>query len=398
MHLFKPHEHEALTAHSRQAHVIEHRKAEVTSRIAFEHRAHDIAPSMHVATHEHAKVSAHNRRRLQLRDGEPFAVIAHPRDVHKHTWTNIQLHFAASSGRGVSGEERPGASSSIPSSKGKRVCYSARILADYRRYVRMFGATASLREFVDLFLRRQNNPEAKIIIPKSVEVAFDEPQSDEERQVKQAIDAFRAQQATKFEQELFKQRKRLADAQRTLATKTTKSATESKRIATEKVEWLLGKLSGLRSAELVEDDLRIFPGHYAPVMVWENGRRVIKPMRYLCRPPGRPADWDTKYSGAYNARRDNLEGDFWRGLFGRLHGVMVIQGFYEHVKRAGENVVLEFHPRPEQDMLVACLWSRWTAPGQPGLLSFAMTRRPKSRPLDMIAASYRSGPRTSTPG
>jgi hypothetical protein len=130
------------------------------------------------------------------------------------------------------------------------VCYSARILADYRRYVRMFGANASLGEFVDLFLRRQSDPEAKIIVPKSVDAAFDDPQSGEELQAKQAIDSFRAQQATKFEQELFKQRKRLADAERTLATKTTKAATESKRIASEKVECLLGKLSSLRSAEL----------------------------------------------------------------------------------------------------------------------------------------------------
>ena len=251
------------------------------------------------------------------------------------------------------------------------MCYSARILADYRRYVRMFGAQASLRDFVDLFLRRQSDPEARITVPKGVEEAFADARSDEERAAKQLIDAFRAQQATKFEQELFKQRRRLADAERTLAQKTTKAATESKRIATEKVEWLLGKLSGLRSPTLVEDDLRIFPGHYAPVMIWENGQRVVKPMRYQCRPPGKPPHWDLKYPGTYNARRDNLAGEFWRGLFGRSHGVIVIQGFYEHVKREGQNVILEFHPRPEQDMLVACLWSRWTAPGQPDLLSFA---------------------------
>jgi putative SOS response-associated peptidase YedK len=33
--------------------------------------------------------------------------------------------------------------------------------------------------------------------------------------------------------------------------------------------------------------------------------------------------------------------------------------------------VLEFSPRPRHDMLVACLWSRWSAPGEPDLLSFA---------------------------
>jgi putative SOS response-associated peptidase YedK len=266
------------------------------------------------------------------------------------------------------------------------VCYSARILADYRRYVRMFGATASLAEFVDLFLRRQNDPEARIIIPKGVEAAFADPQSNEEHHVKDLIDSFRAQQTTKFEQELFKQRRRLADAERTLATKPTKAASESKRIASEKIEWLLEKLASLRTAELTEEDLRIFPGHYAPVMVMERGKRLIKPMRYQCRPPGKPAHWDVKYPGTYNARRDNLEGEFWRGLFGRAHGVMVINGFYEHVKRGGENVVLEFSPRPEQDMLVACLWSRWKAPGQPDLLSFAaITDEP---PAEIAAAGH----------
>jgi putative SOS response-associated peptidase YedK len=206
------------------------------------------------------------------------------------------------------------------------------------------------------------------------------------RQAKQAIDAFRSAQATKFEQELFKQRKRLADAERALVVKTTKAATESKRIATENVEWLLGKLASLRGADLSEDDLRIFPGHYAPVMVWENGKRVVKPMRYQCRPPGKPPYWDAKYPGTYNARRDNLEGEFSRGLFGRSHGVMVIQGFYEHVKRGGQSVVLEFHPRPEQDMLVACLWSRWAARDQPDLFSFAaITDEP---PVEVAAAGH----------
>ena len=36
-----------------------------------------------------------------------------------------------------------------------------------------------------------------------------------------------------------------------------------------------------------------------------------------------------------------------------------------------ENVVLEFRPRNGQLMPVACLWSHWTAPGEPDLLSFA---------------------------
>lgn len=41
-------------------------------------------------------------------------------------------------------------------------------------------------------------------------------------------------------------------------------------------------------------------------MVMEHGQRVIKPMRYQFRIAGKPASYDVKYAGTYNARRDNL--------------------------------------------------------------------------------------------
>ena len=144
----------------------------------------------------------------------------------------------------------------------------------------------------------------------------------------------------------------------------------------------MGKLADLNRAELSDDDSRIYPLNYAPVMVMENGKRVIKPMRYQCRPAGKPAFYDVKFPGTYNARRDNLEG-FWKDVFGCSHGIMIANAFFENVNRhraegrelregeATENIVLEFKPEPTQDMLVACLWSRWSGPNEPDLLSFA---------------------------
>jgi hypothetical protein len=35
------------------------------------------------------------------------------------------------------------------------------------------------------------------------------------------------------------------------------------------------------------------------------------------------------------------------------------------------NLVLQFNPRPAVDMLVACLWDRWSGSGAPDLWSFA---------------------------
>lgn len=275
------------------------------------------------------------------------------------------------------------------------MCYSAQILADYRKFVRMFGATMSIKEFARLFFERAEGSKAKI--PKAMEDAFSEPQSDAEHEVKALIDRFNAEQATKLEQDLFKQRKRLADAERSLQTKVTKVAAESQRIATDKIAWTLGKLDDIQRTEPQARDSRIFPGHYAPVMVMEDGQRVIKPMRYQCRIAGKPASYDVKFPGTYNARIDNLEG-FWKPLFGYSHGILVASAFYENVGRAkmegrelaegekAENVILEFHPIPAHDMLIACLWSRWSAPGEPDLLSFAaITDEP---PPEVAAAGH----------
>ncbi|WP_429555252.1 SOS response-associated peptidase family protein [Paraburkholderia sp. MM5477-R1] len=275
------------------------------------------------------------------------------------------------------------------------MCYSAQIEADYRKYVKEFGADVSLREFAQLYFERSQKK--KVRIPKAVDAAFADPKNEIEREIKALIDQFNQEQTAALEQELFKQRARLADTERTLQTKTTKVATESRRIATDKIDAARRRLDDIRRVELKDRDSRIFPGGYAPVMVIEDGHRVIKPMRYQCRPAGKPAFYDTKYPGTYNARRDNLEG-FWKQLFGYSHGVMIVSAFYENVSRAkmegrvlkegeeDESVVLEFRPRAGGEMLVACLWSRWTGSGEPDLLSFAaITDEP---PPEVAAAGH----------
>lgn len=73
-----------------------------------------------------------------------------------------------------------------------------------------------------------------------------------------------------------------------LSRPTTKAA-ENQRITTAKTATILSRLDGLRRSEMLPHDLRIFPGSYGLVMIVENGRRVVKPMRYQCRPAARPA-------------------------------------------------------------------------------------------------------------
>ena len=278
------------------------------------------------------------------------------------------------------------------------MCYSAQIRADHRIYVRLFGADISIGPFVELFYNRQQ-PGNKLKIPRGMELAFADPQTPEEVEIKNLIDAFNGEQATKLGQDLFEQRKRLVDAERKLQQTQTKTALESQRIATSKIARAKDNLADLRRTEVKARDSRIFPLVYAPVMVVQDGKKVVLPMRYQCRQQGRPASYDVEFSGTYNARRDNLE-RFWKRQFGYTHGVLLINAFYENVNRHKmegrerelspdekvENVVLEFRPKPTQDMLVACLWSRWTADGQPDLLSFAaITDAP---PAEVAAAGH----------
>jgi putative SOS response-associated peptidase YedK len=222
----------------------------------------------------------------------------------------------------------------------------------------------------------------KAKIPKAIDDSFGSPQSDDEREIRDLIDRYNADQAKTLEEELFKQRARLVAAERTLQTRQTKAATESKRIAGDKIEATLRRLDDIKRTESELRDSRIFPGQYAPVLIQEGGQLVVRPMRYQCRIMGKPANYDFKFPGTYNARLDSLA-KFWAPLFGYSHGIVIVDSFYENVARSkmegrvlaegedDENVILQFTPRDGSGMLIACLWSKWTALGEPDLYSFA---------------------------
>ena len=275
------------------------------------------------------------------------------------------------------------------------MCYSAQVIQMARKLSRQLGIRLGYDEIEKLFFRRLDDP--SLLISRGFEANFDDPATDQERRIKGAIDEHRSRVASKMEKDLFTQKTRLVNAQRSLNEKETKKAREDVRIATSKIETLTSKLSQLRTSEPNEEDNRIFPFVYAGVIVRSDGENLLMPMRYHCRPAGKPAFYDRKFPGLYNARRDNLE-KFWGEQFGSHHAIMVVESFYENVKRhtmehrelhAGEqeeNVVLQFKPEPAQTMYIACLWSHWTDPKEPEVRGFAaITDEP---PADIAAAGH----------
>lgn len=260
------------------------------------------------------------------------------------------------------------------------MCYSAQVEQSIRKLHRQLGLRLDYDESERVFSRRLEDP--ALIISRGFEANFNEPVTEQERRIHGAIDEHRSRMATKFEKDLFSQKTRLVNAERSLKAKETKKARDEVRIATNKIGALTGKLSDLRRTTADPLDNRVFPMVYAGVIIRHDGANLLTPMRYFCRPAGKPSFYDKKFPGLYNARRDNLE-KFWGDQFGHHHAVMVVDSFYENVKlhssegrelRAGEqeqNRVLQFTPTPPQPMLIACLWSHWTDTKEPDVRGFA---------------------------
>lgn len=226
------------------------------------------------------------------------------------------------------------------------MCYSAMIKSEYARYLRVTGAQIDLRQFMDIF--GWDVLGKRLEVPRAVELWFDNPSNEDEARLRALIAARRAKLEAELQVELFSQKRRLADAERKLTTRETKAALNDRRIATNNIDRYVKKLGRIADPKLCDGDARFFQHHQVPIAFMENGRRVLKLAGYHLDPDGR--------RGHYNARRDNIH--YWRPAYGATHAVMVVTSFYENVKVEGVNRILHFIPRPQEDMLVACLYQR----------------------------------------
>jgi len=89
------------------------------------------------------------------------------------------------------------------------MCFSAQVWADYRKYVKHYGAKISIQEFVRLLERRQAGE--RIVLPKGMTDAFKAtPQSEAEEQCRDLVLAFEAAETARTEADLFAQRRRMS--------------------------------------------------------------------------------------------------------------------------------------------------------------------------------------------
>lgn len=249
------------------------------------------------------------------------------------------------------------------------MCYSAEIEEDYRKFLRVTGADMSIQDFARIYHHRKNYPKVKL--PRALDRWFESITLDGVGEIRGLIAEHNALLMAKEEEELFTQRTRLVKAERALATKPTKKAAEDQRIAGKKMKAAKRRMDAMKRTTYEISDGRYYSEWFAPVVVVENGKRICKPMRWKLRPAGMPASFDKTHPGAYNARQDNLD-HFWKRQFSRQRCATVARRFFESVEGPdGESVELEFQPNGLDDMLVACIWDRWTGNEGETLESFA---------------------------
>ena len=236
------------------------------------------------------------------------------------------------------------------------MCYSAEAWMLYDDYVKEFGADIDIKAFWEIYLERDEKYRIRkklsdgTKIPKGMDLNFKRPKSELERNIQDLIAEWNGRKLADSESKLAKQEERLAAAEAKLAMKETKTALNEQRIAGNKIKQMTRWIEdATRTRHQPAKDDRIFPDWYAPVLIIENGKKIVRPMRYHCRPAGMDASIDRtkngQVSGTYNARRDNLT-RFWRHQFGHTHGLMLAETFYENVDDGkGGSKEIQFRPR-----------------------------------------------------
>lgn len=264
------------------------------------------------------------------------------------------------------------------------MCYSAQIWTDFRKYQR-FGGKLDIKGYTALagWTRRQGNWIK--VVPKAMRRSMLDARALAPELAAIAAAANEESVASVLE-EMAVQRARQGEARAKLASsKPTKKAESDLRVSGNKIEAAQRKLDEMAAPASADGVDRIWPGHFAPVLIRDpetNERRIV-PMRYRCRLPGWDAAKEIEKPGTYNARRDSLS-TVWRRVFGVYHAVMVVDRFYESVLlhesqqrplapgEREQKIEIEFKPQTGEELLVACLWT-YTEPSaeDPGFYSFA---------------------------
>jgi putative SOS response-associated peptidase YedK len=126
--------------------------------------------------------------------------------------------------------------------------------------------------------------------------------------------------------------------------------------------------------KMPDEENRIFPNVFAPVLIKEKNDRIILPMRYRIRPNGTKEEIPSKYN-LYNARSDSLfTRSTWIKILKNTRGIVPFKRFFEWVQTDEPKKKLGvFYPTGMEYMWAPCLTDEWISlDGVTKIKSFAI--------------------------
>ncbi len=123
--------------------------------------------------------------------------------------------------------------------------------------------------------------------------------------------------------------------------------------------------------KLPRDDERVFKNYYLPAIIKRNNQREIVPLRFNLLPrfseTNRYGFIDKKTNkfkemSTYNATIERLESaKAYQQVFGRLHCIIPVKGFYEWVQIPGHknSEEVEFKYNDQSFFTLAGIWDHW---------------------------------------
>ncbi len=265
------------------------------------------------------------------------------------------------------------------------MCYSVMVETDLKKLGLDFDAVFDLPHFTGLLEQRLEGT-INLKIPRAVEANFLQPKNDAEKKVAALIRQWQQLELSNLEEKLSQQSEKVLDLTGKLQAKETKT----NRQKLETAERVSGRLDGLIThlkGKIRPTDALIHQYTYAPLIVKEFGKNVIRLFRYQLRPRWAVSEPDRKIN-MFNARLDALaERKSWEPLFMHRHGAIILKGFYEWVPspETGRPTVINFFPKDRRPMWVPALHEHWEGPkGVPPIDSFAILTRDPPKEIETL--------------
>jgi putative SOS response-associated peptidase YedK len=265
------------------------------------------------------------------------------------------------------------------------MCYSVMVETDLKKLGLDFDAVFDLPHFTSLLTQRLQGT-ANLKIPRAFEANFIDPKNEAEKKAAALIREWQYLELKNLEDKLSQQSVKVLDITGKLQAKETKT----NRLKLETAERVSARLVALIThlkGKIRPTDALVHQYTYAPLVVNESGRNVIRLYRYQIRPRWAVTELDRKIN-MFNARLDALtERKSWEPLFMNRHGAIVLKGFYEWVPspESGKPTVINFFPKDRKPMWVPALHEHWEDPkGVAPIDSFAILTRDPPKEIETL--------------